>query len=217
MTPSPSPSSPADATPPVRPPLGLRERKKARTRAAIQEHALRLFREQGYAETTVEQIAEAAEISPSTFFRYFPTKGEAVLAEFIDARIFELLIEAPAELDLIGAFRHALNAAFAEMSDDQIALEMERNQLIASVPELQRGLIEEIVRPIRLLAEAFALRLGLPSDDPSVLAYAGAVVGAMLAVAGPTEHGLPGEVGEDYRNRLVPALDLVEQTLVRRS
>jgi transcriptional regulator GlxA family with amidase domain len=53
---------------------GLRERKKTKTRAAIREHALRLFREQGYEATTVEQIAEAAEVSHSTFFRYFPTK-----------------------------------------------------------------------------------------------------------------------------------------------
>jgi AcrR family transcriptional regulator len=60
-------SSPAE-------PTGLRERKKARTRAAIQRHALRLFQEQGYSATTVDQIAAAAEISPSTFFRYFPTK-----------------------------------------------------------------------------------------------------------------------------------------------
>ena len=43
---------------------GLRERKKAKTRATIQENALRLFREQGYDATTVEQIAEAAEVPP---------------------------------------------------------------------------------------------------------------------------------------------------------
>src|SRR5580704_2257713 len=64
-------------------PDGLRERKKARTRASIREHALRLFREQGYHATTVEKIAEAAEISPSTFFRYFPTKEDLVLQDEI--------------------------------------------------------------------------------------------------------------------------------------
>ena len=60
---------------------GLWERKKARTRAAIREHAFRLFREQGYDATTVDQIAEAAEVSPSTFFRYFPTKEDVVLQD----------------------------------------------------------------------------------------------------------------------------------------
>ena len=70
----PLPPSPADAPRP-----GLRERKKLKTRLAIQEHALRLFREQGYQQTTVEQIADAADVSPSTFFRYFPTKEDVVL------------------------------------------------------------------------------------------------------------------------------------------
>ena len=68
---------------------GLRERKKARTRFAIQQEALRLFREQGYGATTVEQIAEAAEVSPSTFFRYFQTKDALVLTDDYDPIMVE--------------------------------------------------------------------------------------------------------------------------------
>src|SRR6266516_841718 len=76
------PAAPAGPAPRARP--GLRERKKARTRAAIRDHAMRLIREQGYDATTVEQIAEAAEVSPSTFFRYFPTKEDVVLQDDMD-------------------------------------------------------------------------------------------------------------------------------------
>ena len=88
--------------------LGLRERKKARTKAEIQRQALRLFHEQGYAETSVDQIAAAAEVSPSTFFRYFPTKDDVVLSDFMDERTMRLLVDAPAELEPLAALRHAV-------------------------------------------------------------------------------------------------------------
>ena len=91
-------------------PVGLRERKKARTRAAIREHALRLFREQGYHATTVEQIAEAAEVSPSTFFRYFPTKEDVVLQDDFDILGIAAFEAQPAELSPIAAFRAAADA-----------------------------------------------------------------------------------------------------------
>ena len=81
-----------------RPAQGLRERKKAKTRAAVQRHALRLFKEQGYDNTTVEQIADAAEISPSTFFRYFPTKEDVVLYDAMDPILIAEFAAQPAEL-----------------------------------------------------------------------------------------------------------------------
>src|SRR5580692_4456176 len=92
---------------------GLRERKKARTRASIREHALRLFREQGYQATTVEQIAEAAEVSQSTFFRYFPTKEDVVLRDDFELRIFEAFERQPPQLSPIAAIRAAVREVLA--------------------------------------------------------------------------------------------------------
>src|SRR5215472_2777903 len=92
---------------------GLRERKKARTRASIREHALRLFREQGYQATTVEQIAAAAEVSPSTFFRYFPTKEDVVLRDDFDTRMFEAFERQPSSLAPLAALRAGIREALA--------------------------------------------------------------------------------------------------------
>jgi AcrR family transcriptional regulator len=168
---------------PTEPVLGLRERKKAKTKAAIQEHALRLFPEQGYAETTVEQIAAAAEVSPSTFFRYFPAKEDTVLTDLIDRQTFEVMINAPAEMSPLEALRYAVDDVFRDMSDEHLHLEMVRNDLIRSVPELRRGMLVEITRPRDLLAQAVAVRLGRPVDDPDLRLYAGAVMGVMMTLA----------------------------------
>jgi transcriptional regulator GlxA family with amidase domain len=80
-------------------PPGLRERKKARTREAIVDAALALFERKGFDATTIEDIAAAADVSPRTFFRYFDSKVDLVLAKNHEKNhgLGELIAERPAD------------------------------------------------------------------------------------------------------------------------
>jgi AcrR family transcriptional regulator len=165
----------------ARPMVGLRERKKAKTRAAIQRHALALFREQGYDATTVEQIAEAAEVSPSTFFRYFPTKEDVVLQDDMDPVLVAAFHAQPAELSPVQALRGALRDVFAGLSEEEWSVAQERHALTNSVPELRARQLDEFYRTVQLLADALAERVGRRSDDFAVRALAGAVIGVGIS------------------------------------
>src|SRR5882757_6007647 len=107
-------------------PLGLRERKKIRTKETIQREAYRLFEENGYANTTVEQIAEAAEVSPSTFFRYFPSKEMVLMANDLDNVTVKALEQQPAGIPSLQAFRRALEITMAKLSEDEWRFERAR-------------------------------------------------------------------------------------------
>jgi len=162
-------------------PTGLRERKKARTRAAIQSHALRLFREQGYDATTVQQIIEEVEVSASTFFRYFPTKADVVLSDEFDPVIVAAFRDQPRELSVIQALRAAFARAFAQISDDDRAVQEDRMLLVLSVPELRAAMLDQFASAMGLLAEIIAERTGRSPTDVSIRTFAGAVVGAAMA------------------------------------
>jgi AcrR family transcriptional regulator len=97
---------------------GLRERKKAQVRAAIEREGMRLFRANGFEATTVEAIAAACDISPATVYRYFPTKEDIVFAdpEQQGERLAELIGEQPAELAPNQALYRALHALADEYS-----------------------------------------------------------------------------------------------------
>jgi AcrR family transcriptional regulator len=164
-----------------RPPPGLRERKKTKTRFAIQQEALRLFREQGYQATTVEQIAEAAEVSPSTVFRYFPTKDALVLTDDYDPIMVERFQAQPAGISVVSAFRKALRETFQDMPPQQVEAAAERNALVMEVPELRAAFADFAVSSIRLLGELVAERTGRPADDPEVVGVSGAFLGVVLA------------------------------------
>lgn len=164
----------------------LRARKKERTRRTIRLEAFRLFREQGYTETTVEQIAAAAEVSPSTFFRYFPTKEQLVLADDQDALMIEALAAQPRGQHPLTAFRNATEQVYAVMPAADLAFEQERQALLYHVPELRSTIGAEFQRSVDLAARLIAEYTGRPVDDFEVRVAAGAMIGTMLAIARTT-------------------------------
>ena len=122
----------------------LRERKKVRTRDAIVTAALELFADRGYEATTVEMIAEAAEVSPATVFRYFAGKDEIAFSER-DRRLPMLaaaLRDRPAEeSDLVAAGR-ALRQVFTD-PEAEARIHRQRQALASSV--VLRGKAEEVL------------------------------------------------------------------------
>jgi AcrR family transcriptional regulator len=164
------------------PKSSLRERKKAKTRATIQQNALRLFHEQGYADTTVEQIADVSEISPSTFFRYFPTKESVVLDDDYDPIIIEEFKRQPKDYSPIQALRGALKAAFSNFTVVERAAVRKRMELIMSVPELRAASLNQVSNTVNMIAVMIAERVGRDSSDLEVLTFAGAVIGAITSV-----------------------------------
>ena len=184
---------------------GLRERKKARTRAEIQRHALRLFRDRGWGATTVDDIAAAAEVSRSTFFRYFPTKEQVVLHDDVDALMVEEFARQPAGTPLLTALRRALRAAFDRLPAETRGLEEVRMGLARTVPEIRAAVRDEFT--VRGVADSLAGLLGRDPGDPELLVFAGVVAGGRLAAQEMTERA----PGSSY----VDALDTVYTRLER--
>ncbi|PRX96350.1 TetR/AcrR family transcriptional regulator [Allonocardiopsis opalescens] len=167
---------------------GLRERKKRETRRAIVAAALRLFEAKGYEATTVPEIAAAAGVSRATFFNYFPSKEDVVFAD--RALRVELLADALAGTaaatpgEAVVQAVEALLAAPSGSLDADGELVAVRARLMATVPELRARAVRDIAELQRewsgLLLAAFPDRLDATDAD----ALTGAVVGAVLAVAG---------------------------------
>jgi AcrR family transcriptional regulator len=192
---------------------GLRERKKARTRASLREHALRLFREQGYQATTVEQIAAAAEVSPSTFFRYFPTKEDLVLQDDMDTRLIAAFEQQPPGLGPIAAIRAATRQVIASYTGADLDVVRETTALTMTVPEIRARAMDEFARTITSVAEAVAKRAGRSPDDLAVRVVAGAIIGVIMSVSLPWEGWSEERDFEAMFGRIDEALGLLEAGL----
>lgn len=183
---------------------GLRERKKIRTRDAIRVAALRLFEANGYAATTVEQIAEAAEVSPSTFFRYFSNKEALLVPGQLMDPIIEAFMNAPPELSPVAAYRLAVRHMFTGISSTEWEPERARQILMYTLPEARGALYSQYIDTIQQITAALAVRLGLPAEDPRLRTIAGAITGVIMA----SLHGAPMNPEDIYR-----ALDFLDAGL----
>jgi len=155
---------------------GLRERKKIETLHRLQEEALRLFDEQGYDATTIEQIAAAAGVSPSTFYRYFPTKEDVVVQDEYDpliVNVFESQSPGDAPLD---ALRTVLRVLFAEFTDADIERVRRRVRMIFAVPALRARQVQQTTATEALLARMVAERTGRAPDELEIRHFTALIV-----------------------------------------
>jgi AcrR family transcriptional regulator len=192
--------------------MGLRERKKLRTRQAIAGAALRLFAERGYDETTISDIAAAAEVSPRTFFSYFPSKDDVVFAE-MDERLADVrtrLAERPGGETPLATFRRVADALLQAIAAEdgeygaiQIALILERPSLQAQALKRWSDAEDGFVEVLREIAPEL--------DEVTAVTVIGLTFGGLRAAI--TYCRTQGYDPERTREATERALAIVEQIL----
>ena len=160
--------------------LGRRERKKIKTRQAIRREAFRLIEENGYAATTVEHIADAADVSPSTFFRYFPSKESLLLADDLDPLILAAFEAQPPGLSPTEAIRRAYEDVMARLPAEQLEFENNRQRLMFSIPAQSRD-VRGVLPHRQRHGRVDRPPIGRPANDFEVRVFVGALTGAMMA------------------------------------
>jgi AcrR family transcriptional regulator len=158
---------------------GLRERKKERIRNAIQKEALRLFTAQGFEQTTVEQVADAAGVSPATFYRYFTSKEDSVVTDGFDPIFVASLVDRPADEPLIDSVRATMTDVVAKHLARDRDLLIARHRLTRETPALHVAFFEEQERSLELFSALIARHVRRPVDDLDVRIACGALAGAM--------------------------------------
>jgi AcrR family transcriptional regulator len=178
-------------TPPAGGSPSLRERKKLATRRALQRVALDLVAERGYSRVTVEDIAEAADVSPRTFFNYFPSK-EAALVGADPERTESLrrrLIDEPPDKSPLEALRKVMVDELRSLSEELADLGGEpadwvcRMKLAMVDPHLRAAQAAHMTQIEHAVVSGLSERLGVdPRQDPYPVLLASTAIGLMRAV-----------------------------------
>ena len=182
---------------------GLRERKKAHTRESIIDAAIDLFERNGFDATTVEEIAAAADISPRTFFRYFESKIDVVMAEKGEDHpgIETLLLARPPAEGPVEAMHQVVRTELGRSLADASSLSVRQYRVVMTTPSLRALAFEHIHAHQDAIVAAFGTRLGSDTDSLKLHVLAATVASTTWTVLERwvAEGADPG--------RLVPMID----------
>ena len=189
-------------------PVGLRERKKQRTYEELQRVALELFAARGFDQVTIEDICADAEVSKTTFYRYFDSKEDVLLGSMHEklAEMAAALAQRPATESAIVAVRNAFLEVAAEYQN-QRAQRLAVNRIVRTTPSLAARNLEQQTAWENLLREFFGERDGAATPTLSHSVRAAKVLAALRTameywLANGADTDLPTVVDEALR---VPA------------
>ena len=204
--------------------LGLRERKKLRTRRLIAETAARLFVERGFDAVPVAAVARAAEVSEATVFNYFPTKEDLVYQgmEAFEAELLASVRERPAGESIVAAFARFVlrpRGFLAAPDEDSARFLVAVSTMIADSPALRGREREILARYTASLAELIAEDTVADPDDLRPWVVARALIGTHQSLIEFVRRQLAGDAGDRVElarqvwARGREALDLLERGL----
>ena len=204
--------------------LGLRERKKLRTRRLIAETAGRLFVERGFDAVPVAEVARAAEVSEATVFNYFPTKEDLVYQgmEAFETELLTVVRERPAGESIVAAFARFVLAPrgfLAAPDEDSARFLIAVSRMIAASPALRSREREILARYTTSLAELIAEDTAADLDDLRPWVTARALIGTHQSLIEFVRHHLAGgpvdhvELARQVWARGREAMDLLEHGL----
>jgi AcrR family transcriptional regulator len=194
----------SDRVPGVSTELGLRERKKQRTRQLLADTARRLFSEHGFENVSVAEIARVAEVSEATVFNYFPTKEDLVYSglEAFEEQLRAAIRERPRGQTIIAAFREFIvePRGFLVADDEATARElMAVSRMIAASPALLAREQQIFARYTETLARLLGEETGARTGDPRPYVVANALIGVHRALISHVRERLNGPIADRRR------------------
>jgi AcrR family transcriptional regulator len=166
----------------------------------VQAEALKLFAEKGYEQTTINDVAHAAAMSPRTFFRYFPTKEDVVLWDEYDDRPLAALLGTQEQADPLVRLISAVRAIISDIHDKDRDLLLARTKLSFRVPEIRARFLDQQVSTVGSVFPQLVVAVGGDPDDLGLRVMLSAMFTAMLVAVERWQH-------DDGRQDLISVVD----------